>query len=214
MAREQLTNGVTTTLAAPLDDSANEMTLTSLTGLPTTGYYRGRIDDEIIGVVASDSQPLPIHRGLEDTTATSHVNGAAFKQVLTAGALYAIRSVYDVDAIEIRIDGGGSAIGTGVKWRGIVPCDMTLTGWIANADQAGSIVVDLWVEHQDDYPPTDADSITAAAPITLTTTDHVSDDGLTDWILTLTAGQAIWANVDSCDTITQAVILLTANRDW
>ena len=211
MAREQLTNGASTTLSSAMGAGDDHAHLTSVLTLPSTGQYRIRVDNELMLVTAGAS-PVTVARAQEGTSATSHVSGAAVKQALTAGALDAMRLVYDRGTIEIRIDGGGSAIGTGFKWRGIVPCDMTLTGWIADADQSGSIVVDVWVEHQVDYPPADADSITAAAPVTITTATKASDGTLTGWTKALAAEQAIWANVDSCTDITQVVIHLVGTR--
>ena len=62
----------------------------------------------------------------------------------------------------VVIDGGGSTITTGVK--GDVNCDFafTIVQWALLADQSGSIVIDIWKDTYANYPPTVADTITAA----------------------------------------------------
>src|SRR5690606_9777362 len=67
-------------------------------------------------------------------------------------------------AIVLIIDGGGSAITTGVKADIPIEFDATITGWTLVADQAGTIQIDLWKDTLANFPPTDADSITGAAP--------------------------------------------------
>src|SRR5690606_30337786 len=63
-------------------------------------------------------------------------------------------------AIVLIIDGGGSAITTGVKADIPIEFDATITGWTLVADQAGTIQIDLWKDTLANFPPTDADSIT------------------------------------------------------
>jgi len=63
--------------------------------------------------------------------------------------------------------------------------------------------VDLWKTTYTAYDvsthPVDGDSITASAPITLTTAVKAKDETLTDWTTTLAADDIIHVNVDSSD---------------
>jgi hypothetical protein len=89
-----------------------------------------------------------------------------------------------------------------------VPCNCIITRVEALADQSGSIVVDIWKDSYANYPPTDADSITASAPVTIAAADKSYDETLTDWTLTLSEGDKLYYNVDSCTTITWCTITL------
>jgi hypothetical protein len=117
-----------------------------------------------------------------------------------------------VDKIGISIDGGGGAITTGIKGDMQIPYDCEITGVTMLADQTGSIVVDLWVEDYANYPPTVADTITASAKPTITTALKSNDTTLTGWTKTITAGDTIRYNVDSCTTITKCTLILTIKR--
>ena len=99
MAREELTNGATTTLSSAMGAGDDHAHLTSTATLPSTGQYRVRVDNELMLVTAGTS-PVTVARAQEGTSATSHVSGAAVKQVLTAAALDNLVSVYD-DAVYV-----------------------------------------------------------------------------------------------------------------
>jgi hypothetical protein len=117
-----------------------------------------------------------------------------------------------IGSVGIVIDGGGSVISTGVK--GFVECPYTGTIVQATllADQSGSIVIDVWKDTYANYPPTDADSITAAAPPTISTATKSQDSTLTGWTTSITAGDIIGFNVDSVTTLTRVTLVLKINR--
>ncbi len=119
-------------------------------------------------------------------------------------------TVFEVHGI--TIDGGGSAITTGVKgyWRAPYAC--TIVSATILADQSGSIVIDLWKDTFANYPPTDADSITAAAPPTLSSATNSTDTTLTGWTKTISEGDVIAFNVDSAATVTRVTLLLKVQR--
>jgi len=112
----------------------------------------------------------------------------------------------------VVLDGGGAAISTGVKLDVEIPYDCTIAQVTALADQSGSIVVDCWVDTYANYPPTDADTITAAAPVTITTDTKSQDSTLTGWTKTLAQGKCMRFNVDSCTTITRVCITFRVTR--
>jgi hypothetical protein len=110
--------------------------------------------------------------------------------------------------VGITIDGGGSAITTGVKGYSAIPVTGTIVRARMMADQSGSAVIDVWKDTFANYPPTNADSITAAAPPTLSAQDHSDDTTLTGWTTAVTAGDVLGFNVDSAATITRLTLEL------
>jgi hypothetical protein len=114
--------------------------------------------------------------------------------------------------IPFVIDGGGAEITTGIK--GFIPVDFaaTIISVTALADQSGSIVVDIWKDTYANYPPTDADSITASAPVTISTATKSQDTTLTGWTTSVTSGDILGFNVDSVTDIERVTIALKIAR--
>lgn len=108
----------------------------------------------------------------------------------------------------VIIDGGGGVISTGIKIDIEVPFNCTIVAATALADQSGSIVVDIWKDTYANYPPTDADSITSSAPVTISTATKSQDTTLTGWTVALTKGDILRFNVDSITTLTRVGIFL------
>lgn len=117
-----------------------------------------------------------------------------------------------VVGIQIVIDGGGAEIATGVHGDVEVPFACTITQVTGLADQSGSIVVDIWKDAYANYPPTDADSITASAPLTLSTAVKAQDATLTGWTTSISAGDTLRYNVDSVTTIERLTVSLKCTR--
>lgn len=111
--------------------------------------------------------------------------------------------------IGITIDGGGSAITTGIKGDRTSPWTGTITGVRMLADISGSAVVDIWKDTFANYPPTVADTITAAAKPTISAATKSEDTTLTGWTTSVTAGDTFRFNVDSATTITRLTLELT-----
>jgi len=118
----------------------------------------------------------------------------------------------DVRSLTFIIDGGGSVITAGVKGDLEIPFACTINQVTMLADQSGSIVVDIWKDTYANFPPTDADTITAAAVPTITTATKSQDTTLTGWTTAITAGNILRFNVDSCTTITRVTINLKVTR--
>jgi hypothetical protein len=112
----------------------------------------------------------------------------------------------------VTIDGAGSAITAGAAGFLRVPYDCTITAADVVADQIGSIVVDVWKDTYANFPPTDADSITASAPPTLSSAQKSTDATLTGWTTALTEGEYLGFYVDSAATVTRATITLVVTR--
>lgn len=110
------------------------------------------------------------------------------------------------------IGDGISTITTGIKGDLTVPFACTITGVTLLGDTSGSIVIDLWKDVYNQFPPTDADSITASAPPTITSTTKSTDTTLTGWTTSVTAGDIIRFNVDSVTSFTRVTIAIKAKR--
>lgn len=107
------------------------------------------------------------------------------------------------------IDGGGAEITTGIKGD-LGPIDFACTINVVTllADQSGSIVIDIWKDTYANFPPTDADSITASAPPTITTATKSQDATLTGWTTAIAAGDILRFNVDSVTDIERVTLAL------
>lgn len=114
--------------------------------------------------------------------------------------------------IQFVIDGGGAAITSGIKGDIEVPFAGTITAARLFADQAGSIVVDIWRDTYVNFPPVVADTITAAAKPTLATAIKAEDTTLTGWAKAVAAGDILRFNVDSAATVTRVTVALTITR--
>ena len=113
-----------------------------------------------------------------------------------------------VFGLQFIIDGGGSTIATGVKGDIQVPFKCTILSVSTLADQSGSIVVDIWKDTYANFPPTNADTITASAKPTISSATNSTDTTLTGWNKVINAGDVLRFNVDSCTSIQRATISL------
>ena len=114
--------------------------------------------------------------------------------------------------INYVIDGSGTAISTGVKPYIVIPFAMTITGWTILADVSGSIVVDVWKDTYSNFPPLVADTITGSEKPTLSSAQKNQDLTLTTWTTTVSAGDILVFNVDSCSTITKVTITINGTK--
>jgi len=108
----------------------------------------------------------------------------------------------------LTIDGGGSAITTGVKGYITIPYNGTITGWDIFGDTTGSIVVDVWKDTYANFPPTVADTIAGSEKPTLSSAVKNQDTNLTSWTTSVTAGDIVAFNVDSAATVTRVNLII------
>lgn len=119
--------------------------------------------------------------------------------------------------ITLIIDGLGTVITTGVKGYISIPVAGTITKWrLLSIDAAGpatvgSIVIDIWKDTYANYPPTVADTITAAAKPTLSAVNKNENTTLTGWTTTFSAGDVFGFNVDSVSGLTKVSLTLEFN---
>lgn len=132
--------------------------------------------------------------------------------VPSVSASYAETASYyrEIKTFGITIDGGGSAITTGVKGDITIPFTCTIDSWYITADQAGSIVIDVWKDTLANFPPTVADSIAGSEKPTLSGVAFNSDTNLTTFTRSLATNDVIRFNVDSVATVTRVNLVFKA----
>lgn len=146
-----------------------------------------------------------LYRVTDESNKVEHSTGSAWVAIGTTG-------VGTTSGLGVVIDGGGSAITTGIKADLYVPFACTITAVTMLADQSGSIVVDIWKDTYANYPATVADTITASAKPTITTATKSQDATLTGWGTSIAAGSTLRFNVDSITSITRLTLVLTVTR--
>lgn len=143
-----------------------------------------------------------------DFSASTNIYYDPTNGIETSGTDLQLTTNQRTTAVEFVIDGGGSAITTGIKGFIEVPFSGTIQQVTMLADQTGSIVVDVWKDTYANYPPADADSITASAVPTISSSNKSQDATLTGWTTSITAGDIIGFNVDSASTVERVTISL------
>lgn len=115
-------------------------------------------------------------------------------------------------SLGVVIDGGGVVITTGVKVDLEVPFACTITGVTMLADVSGSIVVDIWKDTYANYPPTVADTITAADKPTISAATKSQDLAPVGWTTACAVGDILRFNVDSATTVTRVGLWLRVTK--
>lgn len=114
--------------------------------------------------------------------------------------------------IYFLINGGGSAINTGVAGYLPIPFDCEITAGELEVDQTGSIKIDIWKDTIGNFPPTDADTITGGSELEISAglTDY--DSALSGWTKTLSKNDILGFNVDSVSTVVTCTITLYVRK--
>jgi hypothetical protein len=107
--------------------------------------------------------------------------------------------------INFHFDGGGSAlVDQHLLWVEVpFKCDIDQVTLLA--DQNGDVVCDLWKDTYANYPPVNADSITASATPTITSTNKYQDATLTGWTTAIAAGDILVAAIEGAATAITAL---------
>lgn len=119
----------------------------------------------------------------------------------------------EYEVLNYPLNGGGVVLATGVQRTDVrVPFDCYIEKYEITADQSGSVVVDIWRDTYANYAPVDADSITASAPVTISSATKATNSTLTGWTRTLKRGDVLRFNVDSVTSITYATVALFVRK--
>lgn len=107
----------------------------------------------------------------------------------------------------------GPVLSVGPKARMEVPFACNVTGWTILADQAGSIVIDVWRDSYANYPPTVADTIAGVEKPSITAPALKNQDlTLATWTFAIPAGSILLFNIDSCTAIRQVHLSLRVEQ--
>ena len=108
------------------------------------------------------------------------------------------------------VNSSGSAIATPVA---PVYINFPTAGTISNvtvltSGGTGSCVVDIWQDTYANYPPTVADTLTAAAKPTISSGIKYTNSTLTGWNTTINSGNVLAINLDSTSTFNVVSVYL------
>lgn len=127
------------------------------------------------------------------------------KTLAETKTILGISNVANVDttkgSIDFTFDGQGGVIAVGAVAEAAANCNGTITGIeikeVSDVPVAANIVVDIWRDTYANYPPTVADTITAAAKPILAGAIKNQDFVLTGWTKNFTTGDIFKAKIDS-----------------
>jgi len=214
----RITNAALTT---PNIGTPSAGTLTNCTGLPTAGLVNDAVTYAKIQDVSATDRLLGRSTAgagdVEEITCTAagralidDADAAAQRTTLGVGAIGQLATLGT--GFSFCIDGGGSAITTGVKHYIPIPYAFTITGWDIVADVSGSIVVDVWKDTYANFPPVVGDTIAGSEKPTLSSAQKNQDLTLSTWTTSVAAGDVLGINVDSATTVTKVWITLRGTR--
>ncbi len=186
--------------------------LTISTGLTLTGTT---LTATGTGDVVGPSSAVDSEIALYDGT-----TGKLIKRLSGTGFVRAAAGVASVSKLKrqigLIIGDGTTVIPTGVQ--GFVSCPVagTITrARLLSSDPSvtsGSIVIDVWKDVYSAYPPTVADTITASAKPTISSTTKAEDSTLTGWTTSVAAGDVFGFNVDSVTSLKRVTIEITVDE--
>jgi hypothetical protein len=172
-------------------------------------------DTFTVGIPGS-SDPNVLGRGQEGTTARGFIANDLVELRLTAGFIDAIKK----GSIVFVVDGGGSAITTGMKGFIELPFSGSIEAVRLFADLSGDIVFDIYKDTYENYDPTidqSGDSIVGTAPPTISSgfKSEILPAALVagNWVRNFEAGEILYFDVTTCNTITKCTISLTVDRN-
>jgi len=198
-ALTELTAAIGTDMAVIVDDPG---------GSPATKKIT--VANLIGGAIAAKGD-IYVGTGVSAATALT-VGSNAQKLVANSAATNGVAWIDDDVAIEVMLGNGVNEILTGVQCYVEMPFAMTIEAARVVSKESGSIVIDVWKDTYANFPPTDADTITASAPPTLSSAAKAEDTDLTGWTKALAKGDWLAFNVDSVTTCTLVTLSLSGKR--
>ena len=106
----------------------------------------------------------------------------------------------------VYIDNQDDAIETGIKAKVCIDYACTIQSVALHGSPSGSIVIDIWKVSYDNLPASVANTITASAKPTISSGIKSLDSSLAGWTKSISAGDWLYFNVDSCTTMTNCSI--------
>lgn len=131
-------------------------------------------------------------------------------QVLTADSAQATGLKWAQRDTGVQVVFYAPTNGMQVDW--VAPCDGTITRWTALGDASGSAVIDIWKDTYANFPPTVADTITAAAKPTISAATKGQSSTLTGWTTSFSKGDIFRFNVDSVSGLSRLALAIDFTR--
>lgn len=224
--------GGTVTAVTNLDLTVSRALVSNPAGVPTNSVTTAAELAFVNGVTSAIQTQLNAKQasfttglGVTNNGGTLSNNIVAGSQITITGGANGQLSIASTGAgtnaqtcvIGITIDGGGSAITTGVKGYILVPYACTINSVTLLADQSGSSVVDIWKCTYTQFDagsthPVAGDKITASAPPTISSATKAQDTTLTGWTTSISANDVLAFNVNSDTTITRVTLVLKVTK--
>lgn len=144
-----------------------------------------------------------------------NIDTANFKTIKENGIdisqKYVSTTTWQQGEIVFIIGDGVNDIQTGVYgWLPIYECE--IIGWELTADTNGSIVIDIWKDSYDNFPPTNDDSITGSEKPTLSSQQKNRDLNLTTWTTSCNSDDYLMFNVNSVSNLKRCILKLYTRR--
>ena len=199
IAAADSTNGRIDLVVVKLDWSNNKIQLNVKTGTPAVTPLEPTLTQ------SSTIWEVPIARiTVAAGVTTIESNNVSDRRVRIGKRVY---------PLNIIIGSGTTVISAGTFVQVPLPANtkLDLKWWGIVSDVSGSIQIDVWADTFANFPPADADSITAGNEITITTAQKNADITLTGWTTEFDnrAGiQYLTFYVDSCTSIKRVCITL------
>jgi hypothetical protein len=155
------------------------------------------------------------HNGSSYVALTNHTSGASTEPGVGGSwqtAWMLLAGNQQLTVLTVILDASPSAISTGIKAFVEVPFAATITQVAMFSDAFGSVVVDIWKDTYANFPPTVADTITAASKPTMSGAQKMIDTILSGWTTSVAAGDILAFNVDSLANFSRLTISLTLRR--
>jgi len=159
---------------------------------------------------AADVSSNTTHRGSDGKDHSDVVLNNTHRS--SSGSDHSLVNSSLVSTINFIIDGGGAAVTTGIKGDIEIPFACTISQVTLLADQSTTTTIDIWKDAYANFPPTDADSITAAAVPGITAGLKDQDATLTAWTTSITAGDILRFNVDANDNAERVTLSLKVTK--
>lgn len=215
-ARMNATSGAAPTLNVDSLGAKAIVLDVSATAVPTGALLTGQVysfvyDTTAVGWIVGDRYgDLMVSASNPDLVAIEALAGTTGALRKTAANTWALDD--GTTALTFCKDNAGTVLDTGILGDLQVPFAATITGVTVLVDQTGSIVVDVWKDTYANYPPTDADSITASAPPTVSSGTKSVDTTLTGWTTSIAAGDTLRFNIDSVSAVTRVTVIIKVMR--
>ena len=148
---------------------------------------------------------------------TNYINDYTNKRYVTDSDLLVLANTSGVntgdqviyDSIGMTIDGGTSAITTGLKGYVVSPYDANTVSWNIVGDVSGDIVIDIWKKAN--AIPTVTDTITSNNKPTIVSSQLASGN-CNGWITSINENDVIGYNIDSVSTFKKITLTIKVEK--